>query len=152
MYEVLGGIGFGNIERSSRNTPLYNFSSNYNTYFAQAGFGGNWDFFRISTGLRLAAHDITGFSSPTPTLRYDIASEKDGRKRDVTRQLFVYGTPYVDIEFGYKFLFLNIQQGMPVQLSGGLVSGAPYYMSIGLSLRLGPDTWENNSNNKTIDE
>lgn len=151
MYEALGGIGFGKIDRSSSTTPMQNFKSRYNVYFAQAGFGGNWDFFRINAGLRLAAHDFTGFSSADPSLRYDIAASSRHR-RDVTRQLFLFGTPYIDMEVGYKFLFLNIQQGMPFQLSGGLVSGSPYYMTIGLSVRLGPGTWNDHSTNKTIHE
>lgn len=153
MFEAYGGIGFGYIHRDGYFTPKYNFSSNYNTYFIQAGIGGNWDYFRLSTGMKITAYHFNTFNSAaTPELRYNITQEGHADNDDVTKQVFTFMSPYMDMELGYKFIMLNLQQGLSGQITGNRIYGYPFYMTIGLSLRLGPELWNTHSNNTNINE
>jgi len=152
MADIYGGIGSGYIDRTGYYAPQYNFRTNYMNYFVQGSIGGNWEFVRLSTGLKIAVYDFIRFDAVTPDIRYTIAETRDGGRRDVTQQAFTFGTYYMDVQMGYRYVMFDFQQGLSAQLSGGPLKACPYYMTLGISLRLDPQFRSNHSTNINTNE
>lgn len=137
-FEAFAGLGKGDIRRTSPLTPHLNFNSDYSTWFLQTAVGQNWDYFRILFGAKYFSNRYYGFTATEPNLRYSLIGPT-GSGKGVTDQTFAYISPFLNVEAGYKFFMFSWQMGATAQVAGDATHQNPFYMTLGMTFRLGPE-------------
>jgi len=129
--EVFGGYGYGQLSRNCDYTPN-NFTTHYNRIFVQPAMGFGTDIFTLMGGIRLTGQNFYSFQGVDSNLRYTIASNDGTPAGDVSKQVFFWIEPFVNMEVGYKYAKFNAQVGFSYQLTkGDITGGIPAYISVG---------------------
>lgn len=135
IFEAIGGLGFGDMQRRSFTSPEYNYNAKYMRYFLQTGVGmNNRDIFCISGGFRFAVMKYYDFAGATDDAQYVVAGYSD-HGATIDHALIAFAEPYFNLEAGYKFVRFNFQLGTTIpftDMSSNASGGALPYISLGL--------------------
>lgn len=136
VVETFAGIGLGNVYKQetfkdSTNTAyLAQFRANATRFFIQPGIGYSHRFFDLAFTPRFSFVKYANFSSEN-------YREQD-LKRDfldngqLTRSMYVFAEPAITVRVGYKFVKLQAQYGVTLNLGGQNIRYDKEFSSIGL--------------------
>ncbi len=141
IFELYGGGAFGNIDRDNLRNLGGNYKAKYYRVFIQPAVGFNSkDIVEINGGIRFAYHKYTSFNSPDPDMRYQFTNDE---KADIERLNFIFIEPFVNFNFGYKYIKFNLQPGFTADVTSPYLSNnLCFYLSMGLTLQIAPRFWK----------
>ena len=138
LFECSGGYSFGNIKRTSDVSPQRNFSIDYYSFFVQPSYGVKIDGFTFSGGMKFWYQRFNNFNA-SPSVQKDFYSGND----PITERPYFFVNPFMNFEFGVRFVKFNTQLGFPVHFRSStndpVIMGFPMYVNFGLTFRLEKD-------------
>ncbi|MCW3076812.1 MAG: hypothetical protein JWO32_1421, partial [Bacteroidetes bacterium] len=125
VFEAYGGAGMGRVykqemvmsaDNSSQN--LASFTANGAKLFVQPGIGLTTDFFDIALTQRLSIVKYTRFVSQN----YSSEALQQDYLDNLTKPVFVFVEPAITARAGYKFIKLQAQYGLTLNMSSNIRS------------------------------
>lgn len=136
VFEAYGGAGMGNVRKTQNfNDSLGNaytgrFDANAGRFFVQPGVGYVNKFFDLALTQRVSFVKYNHFSSsnyPDAELKKDYLYNNE-----ITKNTYIFAEPAVTVRGGYKFIKLQFQYGLTVNVGGQNIRHADNFSSIGL--------------------
>ncbi len=136
MVETYIGGGLGKVQKqqqytnSSNNEYMANFSANAAKAFVQSNFGLRSKYFDVALTPRFSFVKYANFAQSN----YSNDQLKDDYLNNdrLTNPLFVFAEPAITVRGGYKFIKLQAQYGVTINLTGQPIRQTPDFASLGL--------------------
>jgi hypothetical protein len=136
MIETYIGGGVGKIHKQEQftnpdnSTYMANFDANAAKGFIQSNFGLRSKYFDVALTPKFSFVKYSNFSSAN----YTNDKLKDDYLNDnrLTDPLYVFAEPAITVRGGYKFIKLQAQYGITVNLGGQAIRKTPDFASLGL--------------------
>lgn len=141
IFEGFAGAGAGRLHKQqtfiNQADQRYtaSFKANAAKFFIQPDFGIKTKFFDAIVSTRFSAVKYTSFSQqnyPTDELRKDYLD--NGR---LTNPMFVFAEPALTARVGYKYLKLQLQYGLTINVTGNPIRHPANFSSLGLVIDIG---------------
>lgn len=144
ILEISGGFGKGYFNRSSLLFPYKNYNLDYNTYFTQLSHTNILPHLRTTIGVKLQVNDYYSIktSDSFRNLKYDYIL------KPLERLPILYTRLFFNAEFYCNSISFITQVGCTFQPSAQFAEDVPFYITAGLSFRLGNGISENKKNKK----
>ncbi|MCE3279324.1 MAG: hypothetical protein K0S44_1515 [Bacteroidetes bacterium] len=136
VFETYGGLGLGTIDRKQTYTTADNnvywasFDAQGTKAFVQPSFGYGGRYFDLAFTPRFSFVKYTHFRAFGYTEEQLAADYLDNDR--ITKGIFTFAEPAITVRGGYKFIKIQAQYGLTMNLSPRPIKHNPSFASIGL--------------------
>jgi hypothetical protein len=136
VFEAFGGAGIGNVYKQKMftdqndNDYMGSFKANATKFFVQPDFGYSSKYFDAVFTPRFSFVKYTNFTStnyPNQELQKDYLDNNR-----LTNPLFVFAEPAITLRGGYKFVKLQFQYGLTLNIGGNNIRHPDNFSSLGI--------------------
>lgn len=154
IFEAFVGAGAGKIFKqqtfidNNNNSYLAHFDANATKIFIQPDIGYKTKYFDAIISSRISTVKYTSFDQqnyPENELKNDYLDNNN-----LTGPMFAFAEPAVTIRGGYKFIKLQLQYGLTLNMTPHDIKHANNFSSIGLVINIAK--WYNNADDKRMEE
>lgn len=140
LFDIYGGVGFGNMKRNNLMGYYGSYDARYYHVFLQPSIGFfAGEVFDMCGGVKINLHRYNSFQADTSTYRFEFTDPKV----DITQPTFLMLGPFMNFNVGYKYAKFNMQIGANFGLGRPrLRVETPMYVSLGLTLAIAPSFWQ----------
>ena len=154
VFEGFVGGGAGRVSKqqtfidNNNNSYLAYFDADATKMFIQPEFGYKTKYFDAIISSRISTVKYTSFSQqnyPENELKNDYLDNNN-----LTGPMFMFAEPAVTIRGGYKFVKLQLQYGLTLNMTPNDIKQANNFSSLGLVINIAK--WYNSGDDKKIEE
>ncbi|MBA3682401.1 MAG: hypothetical protein H0W73_14755 [Bacteroidetes bacterium] len=152
VFEAFVGAGGGRVSKqqtftdNNNNSYLANFNANATKFFIQPDIGYKTKYFDAVFSPRFSAVKYTSFDQtnyPEVELHNDYLDNNN-----LLGPIFMFAEPAVTLRGGYKFVKLQFQYGLTINMTPNDIKHADNFSSLGLVINIAK--WYNNNNNEDV--
>ena len=145
-YEAFVGGGVGKVHKQEQfidqndNAYMASFNANAAKLFIQPDIGFKTKFIDVALSSRFSFVKYSNFRQSNYTQQQ--LSDNNLNNNDLTNPLFAFAEPAITIRGGYKFIKLQFQYGLTINLTPNPIKHPDNFSSLGLIFNIGQ--WYNN--------